>query len=1215
MAKIFITDGHISSSGSISINTGVSLAGQFTSTVAQGTAPLIITSNTLVTNLNSDLWDGYQFSDYLNQAVKTTSSPTLAGLNLYGNIVFTNTDKQISKGGAGFYIGWSGGTENYYDVEGSTGGHIFRDSSGGYSLATIGRTSNFFGNLGIWGRTELRGSIYLINKAQDNWLTFASRNTSGTEAVYDLANVGKIQMNNTLIWAQGASGVYNASYHSTAIYHNMRDSYYTQSDTAYDSFAIILGKNSDYGTNEGVNFLRIPAGTNGASSQSLLRIDNAGSSYFRNSGTFGGNLTVNGTGVNTFSGVITSNVAQGTAPFVVSSTTQVANLNAELWAGNKFADYLNQAVKTTSKPSFSGAIFSSKILVTAADQSTARIQIQNTTTNGHQFDLIAGVHNVTQECFSIYDATAGATRLRIENDGSVTIGGGQKVGANTLYVGNATLSGNLTVNGSGNNYFASYMSIGKTSNGYYKLDVAGSIRADNDWFYTTGNTGWYNSTHGGGWWMDDDTYIKSYGGKTLWIDGMGNNYFAGPIILANDTAINWKDSGGIARRTFLLSTSSYHLGAIDNDIAASLYLYAGGDNTIYFRTNGVSQASVNSTGMTLTQTLIVNGTGNNYFAGTILLETDKELRASNNNGRILLSGNLHIDSFNGNDILLNYYSNRNTYIYSTSGIMTAHFDTQGHTGLGMYATQYEMLSVNGSIRVRNAGGSSDTVGFFLNNAGTGGTDVFSITRQGSPESATVSLSGFGGIGLTGGRTGNNPAQSGYTLYVSSDNKVGIGTTVPKTKLHIYTDTYGITEALRLQGKYNGTGHGPFLRFTNYHGSATNPNTGEYNLAAIYAYDYDSAWGGAIAFQTAGSGGTGTGFDLTTKMVITPNGNVGIGTTSPSGTLHVSGTTILADAYRFYTGASDGSTSYTDFRTNPATGNGIISAKVASLFFNYDHGNAGTFWANGSGASYAYMSSTGQLTLNNNAILGGTNIPSVRNTLDANGGVAIGTYANVNTAPTNGMIISGYVGIGTTTPKTALQIGDPYSGVYSGWSSSATQGILIGNDTDNVYFGLVDEGSNADRPAIIFGDDSDDYLRIMRNDSSGNFAELMRINYDGKVGILGVASNYALEVNGDIFSANGWLRTSGNAGWYSQTYGGGWYMTDTTWIRTYNDKQLWAGSTGSNYFAGKIGVATSSPAEAIDVKGNIAVRSTSSTKRITMIFNEAEESLDFVYSAT
>ncbi|MGL5049533.1 MAG: hypothetical protein ACRC6E_02715, partial [Fusobacteriaceae bacterium] len=35
--------------------------------------------------------------------------------------------------------------------------------------------------------------------------------------------------------------------------------------------------------------------------------------------------------------------------------------------------------------------------------------------------------------------------------------------------------------------------------------------------------------------------------------------------------------------------------------------------------------------------------------------------------------------------------------------------------------------------------------------------------------------------------------------------------------------------------------------------------------------------------------------------------------------------------------------------------------------------------------------------------------------------------------------------------------------------------------------------------------------------------------------------------------NNWIRTSGSTGWYSQTYGGGWYMVDTTWIRTYGSK--------------------------------------------------------------
>ena len=37
---------------------------------------------------------------------------------------------------------------------------------------------------------------------------------------------------------------------------------------------------------------------------------------------------------------------------------------------------------------------------------------------------------------------------------------------------------------------------------------------------------------------------------------------------------------------------------------------------------------------------------------------------------------------------------------------------------------------------------------------------------------------------------------------------------------------------------------------------------------------------------------------------------------------------------------------------------------------------------------------------------------------------------------------------------------------------------------------------------------------------------------------------------------GWHRTYGNTGWYNGSYGGGMYMTDATWVRVYNSKNLW-----------------------------------------------------------
>ena len=38
-------------------------------------------------------------------------------------------------------------------------------------------------------------------------------------------------------------------------------------------------------------------------------------------------------------------------------------------------------------------------------------------------------------------------------------------------------------------------------------------------------------------------------------------------------------------------------------------------------------------------------------------------------------------------------------------------------------------------------------------------------------------------------------------------------------------------------------------------------------------------------------------------------------------------------------------------------------------------------------------------------------------------------------------------------------------------------------------------------------------------------------------------------------ADDWFRSIGNTGWYSNTHGGGIYMTDSTWVQVYNSKQF------------------------------------------------------------
>ena len=70
---------------------------------------------------------------------------------------------------------------------------------------------------------------------------------------------------------------------------------------------------------------------------------------------------------------------------------------------------------------------------------------------------------------------------------------------------------------------------------------------------------------------------------------------------------------------------------------------------------------------------------------------------------------------------------------------------------------------------------------------------------------------------------------------------------------------------------------------------------------------------------------------------------------------------------------------------------------------------------------------------------------------------------------------------------------------------------------------------------------------------------------GKLGVDVNSPTHKLHVAGDVMADGGWLRTTGPTGWYNQTYGGGWRMTDNNWIRSYGNKAVYiSGSTGLSW---------------------------------------------------
>lgn len=150
----------------------------------------------------------------------------------------------------------------------------------------------------------------------------------------------------------------------------------------------------------------------------------------------------------------------------------------------------------------------------------------------------------------------------------------------------------------------------------------------------------------------------------------------------------------------------------------------------------------------------------------------------------------------------------------------------------------------------------------------------------------------------------------------------------------------------------------------------------------------------------------------TALTVSQGGNVGIGTASPANLLSVNGNTSL-------------------------NGSVVIGGSGAPTVGFEVHRDT-FFFTNGNGTvPYFYTNGNGNIGV-------GTSSASASK-LSVSGNMAVGsTYANSNAAPTNGLLVEGSVGIGTTSPRTALDVSGAIVTKPATPVSAATVDVSSGN---------------------------------------------------------------------------------------------------------------------------------------------------------------------------
>jgi hypothetical protein len=717
--------------------------------------------------------------------------------------------------------------------------------------------------------------------------------------------------------------------------------------------------------------------------------------------------------------------------------------------------------------------------------------------------------------FTTYDAN-GYTRFTVY-EGSAQIGlfrSGSTAGG--VYIGGNGNSFQIYTSDFGSTLFTILQSngnvgIGTTSPGY-KLDVNGEVAFSPN---TAGKNTFIFTTNASN---DGRLLIKSDTTNKVDIQANGATYFNGGNVGVGTTSPGYplvvSRGGGSVDTIVMNGDVGYNVG---------LGIYKGGSQKWAVYSSNIDTFNIYSTGLNRDVFSILSGSGN-VGIGTTTPVAYLDVRGTGNAGSSSLSlrGGNDSSTFTSNQITLGYDNTANYrhaiktrhhdgdyinaidfYVWkygtdATGTIGTQHVMTlvqggagaadTGRVGIGTTAPAFK-LDVNGNGRFTTSGvlplqvsGNSESFRMINDGAYISWYNTANSTRNGYIQGST----GLMNIQVSGSGGDINFGNGTDLVRIKGNGNFGIGTTSP-VSADSSARTLQIGNRLVIQNVISTQ----FLLGTNVYYDGT----WKYIAAAKAQAVRGTGESGAIQFSlspTGTAGGTVTNMDGSdVKMIILESGNIGIGTTSPSGILHLAGPTgagsstqLIFDRLGGYGGYYVNYAYESTYYTNGSTlefraGNSLTQIRLTSNN-PYTEGNIQLLNGN---VGIGTTSPTELLHVTNGYILVGIDKGVKFDTSGASGHPELSVNSSAalsfkNTAGSTTVFIKndGNVGIGTTDPGSTLEVAGytllktatneahnwfPYidGSVYISCVTGSSIFFRKYHPSSNVYFGAFNSSGN------------------------------------------------------------------------------------------------------------------------------------------------------------